>query len=108
MDPKIYRIFKIITPIIAIAEFILIIIHFSYGGLSTCENKELMNKLSEIRHPDDPIDKYYDVFCYYSDGLGRLLGYIFLIIFNVLSLIFSFVGIILAFIILSKTKHCVI
>ena len=108
MDPKIYRIFKIITPIIAIAEFIIIIIHFSYGGLSTCENKELMNKLSNSRDPNDPIDKYYDVLCYYDSGLGRLLGYIFLIIFNVLSLIFSFVGVILAFIILSKSKHCVI
>ena len=82
--------------------------YFSNGGLSTCDQEELMNSIKSNIKAFSSLDKYYDVFCYYDNGIGRLLGYIFLLIFNVLSLIFSFVGIILAFIILSKSKHCVI
>ena len=107
MNEKLYRIFKIITPILAIVEFILVIIHLA-TGLSTCEYKDLMNNIRDHIKPEDEIDKYYDVFCYYSDGVGRLIGYMFVIIFNIVSLIISFIGIIFAFIILSKNKHCVI
>ena len=107
MNQKLYRIFKIISPILAIVEFTLVTIHYSIG-LSSCEYRDLMKSIRNNINRDDSIDRYYDVFCHYSDYLGRLIGLIILTTCNLASLIISFIGIIFSFITLCKNKHCIL